>query len=292
MAIVLEEMAKYLSATGSTAIGVTDSIAVKFGTSLDKQLAYDGTNDVLVVDPVTTGLWSGCPSPMDPDPYKYIEVSDDFVTGVATGTQFITMDDAGTGTNAHRTDIHGGVLNIVTDASDNDYHAMRSTGTPFDLVNAKAMWLEVRFRLAEATTNESAWWFGVTSEITTGGFQADTAGPLATYDGVMVWKDEASMSILSETSNAGTQLTNTTMGTFITNTWTRLGFFVSGAATTAVVTWYKELTGTGPMVAFGTPQNITRAGLVPMYLVMGVKAGPTAAAETLQVDYVKAVQLR
>lgn len=29
-----------------------------------------------------------------------------------------------------------------------------------------------------------------------------------------------------------------------------------------------------------------------MYLLFGVKAGPTAAAETLQVDYVKVVQAR
>lgn len=295
MAIILEEMAKYLGAAGTTAIGMTDGVALKLGTSLDKQVSYDGVNDVVVVDPVSAGLWSGCPSAMDPDPSKFIMVFDDFDRGGISATVPLPLWDTITGaggTNAFRTDIHGGVINLVTAATDNDYMALATPTTPFDFVNAKAFWFEARFRLAEATTNESAWWFGLTEDLTTGGFQANTAGPLATYDGVMVWKNEASMDILSETSNAGTQNTNTTMGTFVTNTWTRVGFYVSGAATTAVVTWYKELTGSGALSAFGTTQNLTRAGLVPMHLVFGVKAGPTAAAETLQVDYIKAVQLR
>lgn len=280
--------------TGSC-IDLVDSAPIKFGTSDDVEVSYDGTNNILVVGPAT-GLWAGCPSPADPDPYKRIEVFDDFIRGGISATAPVPtwdyISDGGTGTPVFRTDIVGGVLDLPTAAADNDYHAIATPGTCFDLLAAKALWFEARFRLAEATTNESAWWFGLTSDLTTGGFQANTGGPLATYDGVMVWKDEASMDILSETSNAGTQLTNTTMGTFVTNTWTRVGFFVSGAETTAVVTWYTDLDGTGPLSAFGTPQNLTRAGLVPLYLVAGVKAGPTAAAETLQIDYLKCVQIR
>jgi hypothetical protein len=154
----------------------------------------------------------------------------------------------------------------------------------------KKLWFEARFKLAEGTTNESAWWFGFTDTLTTGGFQANAAGPLASYDGALIWKDEATMDIDFETSNAGTQATTTAMATFVTDTWTRVGFYFDGTATTSVITPYCDVDGTG-LVA-GTAQNITLSGLEEMHLVFGVKAGPTAAAETLQVDYIKVVQIR
>lgn len=278
---------KVIAATAS-GIQLPDSVSIRYGDGPDVSTQWNGT--YLQSGP-ESGLWAGCPSMNDPDPYKAVVLFDDFLTGVATGTQWITVDDGGTGTNAYA-DVRGGSINIVTAAADNDYHAMRSTSQCFNLVDAKALWFEARFKLTEAATNESAWWFGLTDTTTTGGFQANTAGPLASYDGVMVWKDEASLSILSETSNAGTQATNTTMGTFVSGNWTRVGFFVSAAATTAVVTFYTDLTDSGTMTAFGTTKNLTRAGLEEMHAIFGVKAGPSGNAETLQVDYVKCVQLR
>jgi hypothetical protein len=237
-------------------------------------------------------LWRNCPYRLEPDPSVWKVWEDDFLNPAsATASDYhayTSNDDAGTGTNAFQ-DAAGGVYNVVTAAADNDYHAMSLVAENWKFAAGKKLWFEARFKLAEATTNESAWWFGLTDTLTTGGFQANAAGPLASYDGAMIWKDEATMAIDFETSNAGTQATTTNMATFVTDTWTRVGLFFDGTATTSVVTPYYDVGG-GLLIA-GTPQNITLSGLEEMHLVFGVKAGPTAAAETLQVDKITCVQL-
>jgi len=266
-----------------------DDNYISLGTGNDIQIKWNGT---FLEGGPGSGLWAGCPSPIDPDPYKAIVLFDDFLTGVDTGTHWITLDDAGTGTNTYGDQL-GGSLNVVTAGADNDYHAMQSTAECFDLASTKELWFEARFRLNEANTNESAWWFGLSNTDTTGGFQANTAGPLASYDGILVWKDEATMSIDVETSNAASQDTETNIATFVTNTWTRVGFHVSAAATTGVCTAYYDVAaGTGALTAHSATMNITRAGMEPMHVVFGVKAGPSNGAETLEVDYIKCVQMR
>jgi hypothetical protein len=285
------ELADGFSVT-SNGIIMNDSVGLIFGSGQDINFNWDAT--FLTCGP-TTGLWSGCPSQADPDPRGQIVLFDDFLTGVDTGTNWISVDDGGTGTNTHGDQL-GGSLNVVTAAADNDYHAMESTAECFDLAGARELWFEARFRLAEANTNESAWWFGLTNTNTTGGIQANNAGPLASYDGILMWKDEGTMTIDGETSNAGTQDTEAEIATFVTNTWTRVGFHVSAAATTGVCTFYYNVSDAtyspNGMVAHGTTANITRAGMEPMHVIFGVKAGPSGGAETLQVDYVKCVQTR
>ena len=250
------------------------------GDSDDIQIAWDGTN--LTSGPAT-GFWSGCPSLIDPDPNRSHGFYYDFKDVLTLNNNFLSVDDAGTGTNT-TVDVAKGAVGIVTAAGDNDYHVMSTASEAFLFVAGKKLWFEARFRVAEAATNESAWWFGFTSDVTTGGLQADAAGPLATYDGALIWKDEATMEIDFETSNAGTQATGSNIATFVTNTWTRVGFYFDGTATTSTITPYVDGTAY-------TAQNITLAGLEEMHFVMGIKAGPANNAETLEVDYVKVVQL-
>lgn len=239
-------------------------------------------------------LWANAPSRLEPDYHaRCFEIFDDFLNPAsATASDLMawtSVDDSATGTNAFQ-DAAGGVYNVVTAGVDNDYHAMASVNEVFKFVAGKKLWFEARFKLAEANTNESAWWFGLTDTLTTGGFQADAGGPLASYDGALIWKDEATLTIDFETSNAGTQATTSAFATFASDTWTRVGFYFDGTATTSTITPYADVDGTG-LVA-GTAQEITLAGLEEMHLVFGVKAGPSAGAETLQVDYIRCVQLR
>ena len=70
-----------------------------------------------------------------------------------------------------------------------------------------------------------------------------------------------------------------------TDTWTRLGFYLDDTATIANVTPYIDGTA-------GTAVAVARSGSEAMHFVAGIKAGPTAAAETLQIDYVKIIQER
>lgn len=270
---------------------LVDDEYVQFGTSSDIRVLWDG-NKLISAPP--TGLWAGAPSPLDPDPYKAITLFDDFLTGVDTGTRWITADDSATGTNTY-SDILGGSISILTAAANDDYHAMHSTSQCFNLLGANELWFEARFRVAEAATSQSTWWFGLTDMAThgatTGGMQAVAAGPLTNYDGVLIYKIEGAMAIDVETSNDSSQDVETGLATFVTNTWTRVGFHVSAAATTAVCTAYFDVAaGSGALTAHSTTMNLTRAGLQEMYCVFGIKSG--GSVETLEVDYIKCVQLR
>lgn len=208
-----------------------------------------------------------------------------------TVTGFETIDDSGTGTCTYQ-DVAHGVFNVVTAASDNDYHAFASLNEIFNLGLQKKLWFEVRFKLAEATTNESAIWFGLTDTLTTGGLQANTSGPLADYDGALWWKDEASLSLNFEASNATVQDTESAVATFVSDTWTRLGFYYDGSdGTTGTITPYYSVNGSAALAA-GTAVTFLIASMTASELVFGVKAGPTAAAETLQMDYIRVLQLR
>ena len=271
-------------------INMGDSDEIEFGDSQDIAVQWDGSG---MTSGPASGMWAGAPCPgLEPSPYRSYEFFDDFFEPpLDANLKWVEVDDAGTGTNAV-SDIAGGVGTVVTAAADNDYHAIVSKAESFNCLNAKELWLEARFRVVEATTNESAWWFGLTDTLTTGGFQANALGPLASYDGVLVWKDEATMAIDCETSNAGTQDTETNIGTFVTNTWTRVAFHIDATATTAVVTVYFDLNDSGTLTAHSATMNLTRAGLEAMHVICGIKAGPTAAAETLEIDYVKCVQIR
>lgn len=236
-------------------------------------------------------LWGNAPAPSN-DPSLYFETYDDFMQQAsATASDYTTwtsMDDGGTGTNAFQ-DVSGGVFNIVTAAAQDDYHGIRSVAKSFLPLAGKPIWFEARYRVAEAATNKSAVIFGLVSAVTTGGLQAGTAGPLASYDGIVLWKDEASMAINFETSIAGTQATATALATSVTNTWTRVGFYCDGTATTANVTPYTDI---GAGWVEGTTKTLTLSGLGQMYLIATVKAGAGAGAETLQLDYIKCRQVR
>jgi hypothetical protein len=264
----------------------------RFGIGTDGSLILD---EARVAQGNVAKVWRGAPGHTQ-DPAVAFTFFDDFIhPASATASDVVAWTvatDGSSGTDAFQ-DAAGGIVNLVTAAADNDYKAWSSPSEAFRFAAGKELWFEARFKLAEATVNDSAFWFGLTDTLTTGGFQANAAGPLASYDGALIWKDEDGTVLNFETSNAGTQNTSASMAAFTTDTWTRVGFHFDGAATTSVITPYYEVTGVaGAQMIAGTAQNITLSGLEEMHAVMGVKAGPGGAAETLQVDYFKIVQLR
>lgn len=225
-------------------------------------------------------------------PTKVFTVFDDFnyVLNATTSSTLTwgSVDDGGTGTNAFQ-DAAGGVYNVVTAAADNDYHAMVTQHETFKITAGKKLWVEARVKVAEATTNESTWWVGVTDTTTTGGMQANTAGPLASYDGALFWKTpETALTLNFETSNAGTQNTLSAAWTTVSDTWTKVAFMWDGVDKV----WpYAAVNGSETWVP-GTPQSLSATGMEEMHVVFGVKAGPTAVAETLQIDYILVAQER
>lgn len=279
----------YLDNNGARQV-LQDNAVQAFGTDRDLLGSHNGS---YMTHGPESGLWAGCPSVMDPDPSRFFMLLDDFMYP-ASATMSDVMawtvnTDGASGTDAFQ-DAAGGIVNLVTAAADNDYKAWSSVAENWLFASGKKLWFEARFKLAEANTNESTWWFGLTDTLTTGGMQANAAGPLASYDGAMIWKTpETAMTVNFETSNAGTQNTLSEFATAVSNTWHRVGFYFDGTATTSTITPYFH---NGTSWTIGTAQNITLSGLEEMHAVFGVKAGPTGGAETLQVDYLKIVQVR
>lgn len=280
---------------GETAVNLQNLDSNCYIKVLDTDADGDGTVDNADSDSTGATSYVSCADFGGADPYRSYVFEEEFMQftsagALATPYNLVSIDDGATGTNAGA-DGAGGILNLVTAAGDNDYHALASGTEPFLFAAGKKAWCEARFKIAEATTNESAWWFGLTDTLTTGGLQANAAGPLASYDGALIWKDEATMTIDFETSNAGTQATDSELATAVTDTWTRAAFYFDGTATTATITPYLAVNGATTLTAYDA-QDITLSGLEEMHVVIGVKAGPTAAAETLQIDYVRCEQLR
>lgn len=262
----------------------------RLGLGPDGELIVNG---IRATNATPSTLWAGAPSHAQADPGLYHLLFDDFLQAATSAVSdymaWTAVNDGATGTPVFQ-DAAGGVFNVVTAAADNDYAAYSSVNENWLFAAGKELWFEARFKIAEATTNESTWWFGLSDTLTTGGMQADAAGPLASYDGALIWKTpETALTVNFETSNAGTQNTASAFATSISNTWHRCGFYFDGTATTSTITPYFH---NGSSWTVGTAQNITLSGLEEMHVVFGVKAGPTAAAETLQVDYIKCLQLR
>jgi hypothetical protein len=279
---------------------MVSSLLTPIRTSIHGRRLGLGTNGELIVNgrvvmgptgPDVNPIWENAPLAYDPA-YAY-EIFDDFMNPTTSATSnthiWTVLSDGSTGTPVFQ-DAAGGIFNVVTAAADNDYSAYSSFHEPFLFAAGKKLWFEARFRIAEATTNESTWWFGLSDTLTTGGMQANTGGPLASFDGALIWKTpETALTVNFETSNATTQNTLSAFATAISNTWHRCGFYFDGTATTSTITPYFH---DGSAWTIGTPQNITLAGLEEMHVVYGVKAGPSGAAETLQIDWVKCLQLR
>lgn len=263
------------------------------GLNASGQLIVKGSPVTAPVDP----LWTGAPG--GGSPFEFYEIFDDFMDPATSATSathiWTVLSDGATGTPVYQ-DAAGGIFNVVTAAADNDYSAYSSFHEPFKFAAGKRLWFEARVKVAEATTDDSTWWVGLCDTLTTGGFQANTGGPLADFDGALIYKTpETALTLNFVSSNATAQVISSAEALSVTDTWTRVGFFFDGgnsaSATTATITPFYAVNGSNTFVK-GASQTYTLASSTEMHVVFGIKAGPGGAAETLQIDYVKCVQER
>lgn len=181
-------------------------------------------------------------------------------------------------------DVAGGWAQILTDVNDNDEFYLSSIGEHWLFAATKPLWFEARLQLTEANTDDANIIVGLSDTVGANTLLDDGAGPAASYDGAVFFKVDGGTVWQFETSNAGTQVTDTNVGAFSSGTATRLGFtFDPSNGTTGILTPY--VNGVA-----GTERNITLAGLEEMHLLFGVKAGG-ANAETLKLDYVQVLQV-
>jgi hypothetical protein len=233
--------------------------------------------------------WAQMPSLNELDAGHYFFGREDFLLS-PSALAWVPITDGSSGTDIHQ-DAVGGVMSLVTAAADNDYKAYRTPRKFFKFATGKEAAVEMRFKLTEATTDDSTWWLALTDTTTTGGMQSDTSGPPASYDGATIWKTpEAAHTVNFEVSNAGSQSTLSAFATGGSGSWSRAAFYYDGG--TKFTPFFSI--DDGVTWTTGTAQTISPSltGMDEMYLLYGVKAGPGGAAETLEVDWVQFMQLR
>ncbi len=208
--------------------------------------------------------------------HSVIDFFDDFFTFDDGDDWVDTVSDAGT---IDTTDAAGGVLSIASGGTNNNESYVSSDAEIFKFQTDKRLFFEARVKLTEAATDDANIIVGLSDTVAADSLLDDGGGPMASYDGAVFFKVDGGTVWQAETSNAGTQKTDTDIGDFKDGEWTRLSFYYDyNDGTTAQVYFYVDGT-------LGATLDLTISGLEEMHILLGVKAGG-ANAETLLVDYV------
>jgi hypothetical protein len=223
-------------------------------------------------------IWNGV------DPSDWITFMDDFicpalddVTGEVTEWA-VTRGGGDASAAVTSKDGLGGWLTLTSDGDDNDDCYVTSRSEAFIFSTDKKMIFKARILLEEAATDDANWCIGLSDTVAADFLQDDGDGPAATYDGALFFKVDGTMIIQFETSNGGTQVTQS-LATFVTDTIYNLAFVYDyNDGVTGYITPY--VNGVA-----GSRHAITIAELEEMHLIMGVKSGGDNE-ETLEVDYV------
>lgn len=229
-------------------------------------------------------LWRLAPVPgAENDIAAFFEYVDDFFN-IDTTNDYTNVGD--TGFTVAASDAVGGALSIVSDADNNDEIYTSSKTEFLKFAASKPLFFEARVTITEGATDAGNFIVGVSDTVGADTLLDDGAGPAASYDGAVFFKVDGGTVWQFETSNAGTQVTNTDVGTRTSGTAVRLGFVFDPAdGTTGSITPYVD------GVAAGDAHSIALAGLENMHVVFGAKAGG-ANAETIAVDYVRILAVR
>ena len=218
------------------------------------------------------------PDKLDPMKLSRIRLFDDFFDYVDGDLWDVTADSGGA---QAAIDGAGGILSIKCDGDDNDEAYVASSFESWLFTTNKKLRFKARVKLTEAATDDANLVAGLSSVVGANFLLDDAGGPAATYDGAVFFKVDGGTVWQTETSNAGTQVTSTSVGTFSSATWTILEIeYDPNDDVTAKVSF--SIDGAGVSV-----HDLTISGLEEMHLILGVKAGG-ANEETLLVDYVSA----
>lgn len=176
-------------------------------------------------------------------------------------------------------DAVNGVLSMATGATDNNETYIASIAECWKFQADKRLFFEARVKLTEANTDDANIIVGLSDTVGADSLLDDGAGPMASYDGAVFFKVDGGTVWQAETSNAGTQDTDTNAGAFTSASWHKLSIYYDyNDGTTAQVYFYVD-------GVLGATLDLTIAGLEEMHILLGAKAGD-ANAETLLVDYV------
>lgn len=183
-----------------------------------------------------------------------------------------------------------GVVELFTDATDNNEAALYSTNKLWTFTNLKPMIGEFHIQFSEANTDDANVAVGFSSVFGANLLVDNGAGPATTMSGVMIYKVDGSTVWKVITSLSTTQTITTSTATAGGSAYQNLRIEVHPeTSTTAVATFF--LDGVPLMDAAQTARNMpithrfTYTSAAAMNAGVYVKAGG-ANAETLKWDYV------
>jgi hypothetical protein len=204
------------------------------------------------------------------------EFFDDFFTFDEADDWIDSVSDGGT---IDQIDAVNGVLSIATGGVDENESYVSSLAEDWLFQTDKRLFFEARVKLTEANTDDANIIVGLSDTVAADSLLDAGAGPMASYDGAVFFKVDGGTVWQAETSNAGTQATDTSAGTFNDGDWTKLTILYDyNDGVTANVYFYVD-------GVLGATLELTIAGLAEMHILLGAKAGG-GNAETLLVDYV------
>lgn len=274
----LVSMSLYID-DGAVALGYGDR--VYFGDSSDTSLFYRSSGLNYLAGGPYTGLWASAPSEAVAEwNQKSFKFEDDFIKWTPAATEWVVTEDDAACTQAISTTA-GGVLLLTNKATTDDNAQQVQWATlPFTLAANKHLWFEARVRFAArkaGADSEIDWFVGLAAiEDITGvadNLPASCVGFLCT-EGANTY----SFNMSKSGTHTGTVAAVGTLGT----AWFTLGFFVNG------------ITNATPYIdgTAGTAATATVPDAIPMCPLFMVRNGDATITQTMEIDYVKVVQLR
>lgn len=233
---------------------------------------------VLIPYSADTGLWANAPSGLYPQhSYEFFDDFFEFDPTATTGRWVVVEDTAGN-TQALSDDLAGGVLKLTNAAtSDNDGSQVSLVSAPFLLAAGKDLWFEARVKCGAGATQVD-----VIVGLVALGEDLTGVADNRPADGIVFFKDDGATTVAFGSSKNGTDTgTNTDVGTMGTG-WHTYGFFVSGL--TSATPYFDGVADTAITATFCDDES-----LAPFFLV---RNGDGTTTQTLEIDYVKVVQLR
>lgn len=210
-----------------------------------------------------------------------VEFFEDFFVFDGTATVGLWNDAVTDGGTIAAIDGANGLMSIATDTTDEDESYISSQFESFLFTTTKSLHFEAKVKLTEANTNTSNIIVGLSDTVAADSLLDAGGGPMASYDGCVFFKVDGGTVWQFETSNAGTQVTDTDVGAFSDGAFQTLIFdYDFNDGVTAKVTAIVD--GTADAVL----KNLVISGLQEMHILLGVKTGD-GNAETLIVDYVQ-----
>ena len=273
-------------------INMGDNDEIEFGDGPDIQMQWNAT--YMQSGPVS-GMWSTCPSAINPDPNVFSCYYDDFfsadvaITNLAnTPWNLDTAATAGTAVQGNAADSNtpgNGFIQCTTGATDNDFIFVHlaevATGAGWNFVaSGLSTWFEIGFIVDRVT--DCSMYVGMFGEGDIKPF-TDNSGIESIADGIYFRTLTATPTEIDFCTNqGGTEIiVGENGGTIAANTAIRLGFHTDG---TTLTPYFNGVAGTTDAQADGP----TDAALTPGF---GILSGTTNVC-TIFVDYVKIVQMR